>query len=304
MATGKNSVVVYKDWISTFDKLSDAEAGRLIKHFFRYVNDLNPDPPDRITELVFEPIKCTLKRDLVRYEDIRQKRSEAGKSGGRPKVEESKQTEAKKANAFFGKQTEAKKADSVSVSVSVSASIDSDESNLLLEKEAKEREIDNTLPVGTLPSSAREKNQKSKIKNYESIFWGEVREHSPYGDGRLHKLCGEWDKANPGKYPADFFKDFLTYWTATVEQGSDRGKELWRTQKTWSLAGRLNTSWNIFKKNYTEGKTNMNDEYSKKTLSGLAGIFARERARRAAEREAARGNDTGDDSATSAVVAE
>lgn len=128
MAEGKKSIIVYADWISIFEKLSDNEAGKLIKHFFRYVNDLNPEPPDRITELTFEPLKCTLKRDLVRYESIRQKRSEAGKSGGRPKNEgdsndlEEKQNKAKKANAFFVKQTKAKKADSVSVSDSVSDS--------------------------------------------------------------------------------------------------------------------------------------------------------------------------------------
>ena len=124
MAEGKKTVVVYIDWINVFEKLSDNEAGKLIKHFFRYVNDLNPEPPDRITELTFEPLKCTLKRDLVRYESIRQKRSEAGKSGGRPKNEgdlndQKKQNKAKKANAFFVKQTKAKKADSDSDSDSV-----------------------------------------------------------------------------------------------------------------------------------------------------------------------------------------
>lgn len=116
MAENKKTVVTYADWINTFDKLSDAEAGRLIKHFFRYINDLNPEAPDRLTELLFEPIKSTLKRDLLKYEEIRQKRADAGKSGGRPTNEE-KQTKAKKANAFFVKQTKAKKADSVSDSV-------------------------------------------------------------------------------------------------------------------------------------------------------------------------------------------
>jgi hypothetical protein len=64
MAQGKKNVIVYTDWISTFELLSDEEAGKLIKHFFRYVNDLNPEPPDRMIEILFEPIKTTLKRDL------------------------------------------------------------------------------------------------------------------------------------------------------------------------------------------------------------------------------------------------
>jgi len=69
MAEGKNRIIVYKDWKSIFDKLTDVEAGVLIKHFFAYVNDMNPVPPDRLTELLFEPIKQTLKRDLRAYEE-------------------------------------------------------------------------------------------------------------------------------------------------------------------------------------------------------------------------------------------
>lgn len=67
MAENKNKVIVYKDWGKIFSKLEDEEAGRLIKHFFSYVNDENPTPPDRVTDLVFEPIKQTLKRDLQKW---------------------------------------------------------------------------------------------------------------------------------------------------------------------------------------------------------------------------------------------
>lgn len=67
MAEGKKKIVVYRDWINTFEELTDEEAGKLIKHFFRYINDLNPEPPDRVTKLLFEPIKQTLKRDLANY---------------------------------------------------------------------------------------------------------------------------------------------------------------------------------------------------------------------------------------------
>jgi hypothetical protein len=50
------------DWIDKFEELEDDdEAGRLIKHFFRYVNDLNPEYPDRTTKLMFIDIKNTLK---------------------------------------------------------------------------------------------------------------------------------------------------------------------------------------------------------------------------------------------------
>lgn len=84
MAEGKNKIIVYKDWIGTFESLTDDEAGKLIKHFFRYVNDLNPEAPDRITSIAFEPIKQTLKRDLKNYEAICLRNKENGQLGGRP----------------------------------------------------------------------------------------------------------------------------------------------------------------------------------------------------------------------------
>lgn len=73
MAENKKSIIVYIEWINIFEELSDEEAGKLIKHLFRYVNDKNPEAPDRLTKLLFEPIKQTLKRDLVKYENKREK---------------------------------------------------------------------------------------------------------------------------------------------------------------------------------------------------------------------------------------
>lgn len=88
MADNKKSFLLYADMIHTLEGLKDAEAGRLIKHILRYVNDLNPVAPDRITQISFEPIKQQLKRDLARWEDYRQKQAENGKKGGRPKTQE------------------------------------------------------------------------------------------------------------------------------------------------------------------------------------------------------------------------
>lgn len=81
MAKDKKTILVYADWIAIFEKLEDGESGKLIKHFFRYVNDLNPEPPDRLTELLFEPIKITLKRDLKKWEQEIENQSKAGRLG-------------------------------------------------------------------------------------------------------------------------------------------------------------------------------------------------------------------------------
>lgn len=83
MAQNKKSVILYCDTIHTFEALEDAEAGKLIKHFLRYVNDLNPEPPDKLTQIAFEPIKQQLKRDLVKWGEIVEKRSFAGKESAK-----------------------------------------------------------------------------------------------------------------------------------------------------------------------------------------------------------------------------
>ena len=80
MAENKKSVVLYVDLIHTFEALEDAEAGILIKHYLRYFNDVNPTAPDKLTQIAFEPIKQQLKRDLIKWEGTKEKRSEAGKA--------------------------------------------------------------------------------------------------------------------------------------------------------------------------------------------------------------------------------
>ena len=79
MAENKKGFVLYADQKIIFEELTDEEAGILIKHVFKYVNDENPILENRIITMAFNPIKLQLKRDLKRWESIRLKRSEAGK---------------------------------------------------------------------------------------------------------------------------------------------------------------------------------------------------------------------------------
>ena len=76
MAKEKKGFILYCDIIHTIEKLSDEQAGKLFKHILKYVNDQEPIAEDIITEIAFEPIKQTLKRDLQKYEDIRLKNQE------------------------------------------------------------------------------------------------------------------------------------------------------------------------------------------------------------------------------------
>jgi hypothetical protein len=82
MATGKKSFILYTDFINVFEHLSDREAGILIKHIFRYVNDQEPKLDSKTLNIAFEPIKQQLKRDLKDWEAEKLRLRENGKKGG------------------------------------------------------------------------------------------------------------------------------------------------------------------------------------------------------------------------------
>ena len=111
MAKEKNGFILYNDIIHTVEELSDEQAGKLFKHILRYVNDKNPITEDVLIKIAFEPIKQSLKRDLVKYENIRTK---------------NKENALKRWNATASEsmQTDTKNADSVSDSVRVKDNID------------------------------------------------------------------------------------------------------------------------------------------------------------------------------------
>lgn len=96
MAKEKNGFVLYCDIIHTAEKLTDEQAGKLFKHILRYVNDKNPEC-DFVTEIAFEPIKQTLKRDLVKYENKRLQNKENALKRWNANASERIQTDAKDA---------------------------------------------------------------------------------------------------------------------------------------------------------------------------------------------------------------
>ena len=109
MAKDKNSFLIYCDIIHTVEKLDDLQAGKLFKHLLKYVNDQNPIAEDIVTEIAFEPIRQSLKRDLIKYEGIRERNSENAK----------KRWNATASERIPKVQNDTKNADSVSDSDSV-----------------------------------------------------------------------------------------------------------------------------------------------------------------------------------------
>lgn len=102
MAENKKSFVLYADYIEIFEELSDVDAGQLIKHILKYVNDESPVTENAMVKVSFIPIKQQLKRDLKKWEDFRLKQAEHGKKGGRPiKENNEKATLSEKTQPFL-----------------------------------------------------------------------------------------------------------------------------------------------------------------------------------------------------------
>jgi len=79
MAENKKSFLLYCDLIKSISHLTNEEKGILFQHLLEYVNDLNPTLEDRLLLTAWKPIEIQLKRDLNKFEEVREKRREAGK---------------------------------------------------------------------------------------------------------------------------------------------------------------------------------------------------------------------------------
>lgn len=115
MAENKKSFLLYCDLIHTVDQMPNELAGELFKHILSYVNDKNPTSENLIINLTFEPIKQSLKRDLVKYENIVEQKRQAGLAS----AESRKQKQQVSTRVESVEHSSTKSTDSVSDSVSV-----------------------------------------------------------------------------------------------------------------------------------------------------------------------------------------
>lgn len=167
MAKGKKSFVLYTDQIGIFSKLTDEQAGLLIKHIYAYCNDEEPKG-DFVTELAFESIKQALKRDLKKFEGKKEQWSAAGKK--------SAEVRAKKKAKLLTESTNVKSVatvSTVSVSDNVNVSV-SDNKNTYKEKKEKFlnwfnlKKEKHTGKIGRFKilTSTDDKNLKKLYKDY------------------------------------------------------------------------------------------------------------------------------------------
>lgn len=82
----QGSVVLHLEDFEDLGDLKDAEAGKLLKAILAYVSTgVLPDKLGVQAKTMFGYIRRHIDRDKTYYDEVKRKRSEAGKLGGRPK---------------------------------------------------------------------------------------------------------------------------------------------------------------------------------------------------------------------------
>lgn len=76
----KKSFILYHDQKEVIDELEDEQAGKLFKAIYEY-NVNKKEILSGILKLVFIPFKTAFDRDEIKWEEISEKRSQAGKKG-------------------------------------------------------------------------------------------------------------------------------------------------------------------------------------------------------------------------------
>ena len=101
----KDSFILYTEQKAVLDKLTDEQAGKLIKAIYEYEATGTMPVLDAILDLVIIPFKTALDKNENKWEDTKQKRSEAGKIGAEKRWNNkiAKIANAKSANSKIAK---------------------------------------------------------------------------------------------------------------------------------------------------------------------------------------------------------
>ena len=81
----KKSFILYDDYRSAFESLSDNDAGELIKAIFRYNAENKKSNTSQGIRAVYELITSRMKTDREKYIEKCERMRTYGESGGRPK---------------------------------------------------------------------------------------------------------------------------------------------------------------------------------------------------------------------------
>lgn len=106
----KKSLLLYYDYKSHFDFLTDEQLGRIVRSMLEYeIDNVLPEFDEPILKMTFSFIRSNLDRDKQKYLEKCEKNTENGKKGGRPRQgqqNEQYEEQTNAANAEYSYESE------------------------------------------------------------------------------------------------------------------------------------------------------------------------------------------------------
>lgn len=116
---GREAFVFYRDWLDAIEDIEDGDKLAMLLAIARYaLNREEPQLPAHL-KLAFRLIRPTIDRDIEKWEDIRAKRSEAGKKGAKA----ANASKCKQMTANDGKRQQTSATPAVNVNVNVNDNV-------------------------------------------------------------------------------------------------------------------------------------------------------------------------------------
>lgn len=128
----KDSFILYTEQKELFERLSDKEAGQLIKAIFTYVSTGKTNNLKKTLDIAFIPIKQNIDRNNEKWTEIKIKRSEAGKKSAEIKKQQ-KSTNLTSVDFVKSKSTNS----TVNVNVNDNVNVNVNKKENIKEKEPK-----------------------------------------------------------------------------------------------------------------------------------------------------------------------
>lgn len=190
----KKSFVMYTSWEKAISKMTNEQAGQLLKAIYAYQSDPSAEPEDMAVDLVFEIIKQKFDEDSERYQRACDAKSEAAKKGNHMRKKDhitegetayASNTEDMRGYASNTADMSASEGDTESVSESDTESVADTESEAEAKNESgKEKE----RPLKR-PSSRRTAREAKAEQNTEMLL--RLSGSHGYSDEVMQKLL-EW----------------------------------------------------------------------------------------------------------------
>lgn len=177
MEKSKKSFVMYGSWSSAIEKMSNEQAGQLLKAIYALQDDENAEPEDPSVCFVFEIIKDKLFEDAREWEKAKQRRSESGKKGMEKRWSEDKRTITNDNTVITNDNTVITNDNSVITPITNDNTVTESITPITVSVSGSVS-VSDSVSVNESPSETkREKQAKEKRKRFSAPSVDEVRDY-------------------------------------------------------------------------------------------------------------------------------